>query len=57
MPIVILDDRACPLKIINEAFREKRICHVKIVFSITGCRQEGSALSVHFVPRQQNGDC
>jgi hypothetical protein len=49
MPFAILGDEACPLKTINEAFREKG-CHVKNVFSITGCREEGGALSIHFVP-------
>jgi hypothetical protein len=49
MPFIILDDEVCPLKTYLMKPLRERICHLKCVFFITGCRKQGGALSVPLV--------
>ena len=49
MPFVILGDEAYPPKTYLMKPSRERMCHVKNVFSITGCRVQGDALSVPLV--------
>ena len=49
MPFIILGDEAYPLKTYLMKPFAKRIFRVRNVFSITGCREQGDALSVPMV--------
>jgi len=49
IPFVILGDEAYPLKTYLTKPFARRVCHVKNVLSITGCREQGDALSVPLV--------
>ena len=49
MSFVMLGDEVYPLKTCLMKTFARKICHVKNVFSFTGCRKQGDALSVRLV--------
>jgi hypothetical protein len=49
MSFFVLGDKAYPLKMYLVNHFARMICHVKNVFLITGCREQGEELSVPLV--------